>query len=106
MDIYVYVDDAPYRWEDVTIQIVLPMTDKYFIGDEENELGDFDQDGNKRLNIKVDQGFDNGLFSSEILQQLKLWYNLSYDGIGDVYLICNGEKSIITDLVSKYHSNV
>ena len=99
MDIYVYVDDVPYTGDDAEIQIVLPMTDEYFIGDIDGELGSVDIYGERRLNIYVAKGFNNGNFSQEIMQQLRLWYNLSHDGIGDVYLIWGGNKLTITDLI-------
>lgn len=96
MDIYVYTGDTPIVGEHTRPQILLPLEDGNFVFNDEEEIGIEVSDGNKRLNLYVYDGWDGKGFSKKVMEDIQLFYNTCHDGEGEVYLICDGELSIIT----------
>lgn len=99
MDIYVYVDNVHIAGSNVNIRLILPLSEKSVLCEDSEPLEVCDSDGNLRLNILVTEGFNNGVFSDKIKEQIHLYYNLYYDGEGEIYLVWDGEISTITNLI-------
>ena len=96
MDIYVYVDNVHIIGDDVDIRLTLPLSDESFLCDEQLEV--LDIDGYWRLNIFITEGFSNGAFSDKVKEHIHIYYNLYHNGEGEIYLVWNGNISLITDL--------
>lgn len=99
MDVYVYVDGVPLIGDDVDIRLELPLSDTSIHCEEGERLDVIDPNGNQRLNIYVSEGFNNGVFSNEIKDQIRIYSNFCYNGKGEIYLVSNGEISTITNLI-------
>lgn len=99
MDIYVYVDNVHIIGADVDIRLILPSSEENILCEDGEQLEVPDSDGNMQLNIFVSEGFNNGVFSNIIKEQIHIYYNLYHNGEGEIYLVWNGEISTITNII-------
>ena len=102
MDVYVYVDGVPLIGDDADIRLELPLSDISIHCEEGERLDVIDPNGNQRLNIYVSEGFNNGVFSNEIKDQIRIYYNIYHNGEGEIHLVNNGEISTITNLILQW----
>jgi hypothetical protein len=101
VDIYVYAGDTPIMGEHTRPQILLPLEDGNFVFNGDEEIGIKVSDGKKRLNLYVYDGWNGEVFSQKVMDDIQLFYKICHDGEGEVYLICDGELSIITKCFEK-----
>ena len=99
MDIYVYVDNVHIMGDDVDIRLTLPLSEESILCADGEQLEVLDANGNWQLNILVEKGFCNGVFSATIKEQLYRNCSFYHNGKGEIYLVRNGRISIITDLI-------
>ena len=99
MDIYVYVDNVHIIGDDVDIRLTLPLSEESILCEDGEQLEVLDADGNWRLNILVEKGFCNGVFSATIKEQLYIYCSFYHNGKGEIYLVWNGNISTITEQV-------
>lgn len=97
MDIYVFVGKTHIQGEHSNPQILLPLTEETFICDDGEELGFELPNGNRRLSIYVYDGWNEDCFSSAIMADSKLFFNICHNSEGEVYLMNGEHLSIITE---------
>lgn len=97
MDIYVYVGDTTIQSEYSNPQILLPLLEGTLVCEDGEELGIELPNGKRRLNIYVYDGWNDGIFSSAVMGDLKLFFNICHNGEGEVYLMHDECLSIITE---------
>ena len=97
MDVYIYTDGKLINGDDADIRLKLPRSEDSILCDDNEQLETIDNEGNERLNILVEEGFDGTNFSRKILSEIRSVIDLHSDKSGKVYRMSNGERNDITD---------
>jgi hypothetical protein len=90
--------------DEAYIKIELPLTSKSILLDSDDEdsnenLWVTDHNGNKRLNIYVSEGFNGHSFNTKVKDDLHILYNFYHQGEGEIYLVSNGDITVITNWI-------